>query len=675
MSKHKKAKKSTPPQHRPQPKSLTPKLERQLDQVNALLREGNTGEAVRLLEELHQTNPRQPDILNELINLYANIEDKQNYLRYAQRLFQLLPGDEDVLLATAQGYMMNFYPALAIKSYQTVLRRFPNASAAEEIRTKITEIEQILHDSLEEQNLPKENWLEIATLQDTVRFNLEFGYFAEARNASNQLLKILPNFVPALNNLSQIEWLSGNGEVAIATAQRVLAIDPANYHANANLSRFYLFSGKKEQAKQYVDRMDANQSEDTDFWLKKLETLSYLGDDQAILATVEAALESAAGKYVTEHAIFWHYSAVAAMRRGDEEQARLWWERALEEEPNFGLAQKNLDDLDKPRHERNAPWVFDLQQWISRAEIDKFVAALRTTANVNRAPTPSEAKRLLAQFPGIVQRLPIILQRGDEQSRTFALRFAGLLPTPEVLAMIGEYAFSQDGPDASRIEAANIAQQHKALLPGTHRIWMRGEWTEILFFGFEITEEPSDTYKHSAEVIEWYADALDALNEGHPDKAEALLKKALEREPDKPDLLNNLAAVYAQQGRQDESTAIIEEIYAKHPDYFFGITNMASILIRRGNLEEATRILEPLMKLGEYHISEARAFCQAEIHLQLEKKQVEGARSWLTMWKSFDKESPQVKAWEKRIERGEQISTLDNPIERLKDWSPRRRRK
>ena len=46
MSKNKNKKKSPPVQHRPQPKTLTPKLERQLDHVDSLLREGATAEAI-----------------------------------------------------------------------------------------------------------------------------------------------------------------------------------------------------------------------------------------------------------------------------------------------------------------------------------------------------------------------------------------------------------------------------------------------------------------------------------------------------------------------------------------------------------------------------------------------------------------------------------------------------
>ena len=91
----KKKKKPTPIQHRPQPRALTPKLERQLDQINDLLKQGDAAEALRQLETLHNANPRQPDILSELIRIAALAEDKQTYLRYALRLSQLLPSDGD----------------------------------------------------------------------------------------------------------------------------------------------------------------------------------------------------------------------------------------------------------------------------------------------------------------------------------------------------------------------------------------------------------------------------------------------------------------------------------------------------------------------------------------------------------------------------------------------------
>lgn len=674
----KKKKKSTPVQHRPQPKALTPKLERQLEHIDELLADGETTEAGRQLEELHQTNPRNPDILWELLRIFAQVDDKRHYLRYAQRLAELIPGDEDALKATATAYLLNMFPALAIKSYQTFLRRFPNSPEIAEIRSQLEKLIPILHQSLEGRNLPEENWLEVAIQQDMVRFNLEFGYFAEARSAANQLLRLVHNFTPALNNLSQVEWIAGNAEAAISNAKRVLEIDPANYHACANIARYFLFSGKSDEAVHYIERLKSIQSDDTDIWLKKLEAYSYVGDDKAVLDTIEQALESERADVIAAHAIFWHYGAVAAMRLGDEETARLWWERALEEEPNFELAKENLDDLEKPSHERYAPWLFGLGEIISRTEIDKVLRAIQSTAASPRELSPTEISRLVAQFPGIVQRLALSLQRGDAQARDFALRFASFFDTPDIIEVVKNYAQGQDGPDESRTQAAMLVYQKKALPSGNQRMWLRGQWSDLLLFGFEITEEPSSTFKHSDEVIELLANAIEATNEERFEEAEGFLQQALALDPGKPDLLNNLAALYNRQGRDSEGNTLIREIFAQHPDYFFAITNMANIYVQQGELEEAQKLIEPLLQQDKYHISEMRALCQTQINLSLTKKEVANARRWFEMWEQFDEGNPQLEYWKEQIDVRDmqsELSNLADLMKQMQNYKPRRRRK
>ena len=153
------------------------------------------------------------------------------------------------------------------------------------------------------------------------------------------------------------------------------------------------------------------------------------------------------------------------------------------------------------------------------------------------------------------------------------------------------------------------------------------------------------------------------------------MHEALRLEPGQPDLLNNLAGVYAQQGRTNESTAIIEELFAKHPDYFFARTNLATIYTQRGMLDEAAELLPPLLGLGKYHISEMRALCQAEINLAIAQEKTDVAQSWVQMWESFDKDDPQLKYWKRRIHAGDAPGSLSTLLGQIQKWPSRRKRK
>jgi hypothetical protein len=111
------------------------------------------------------------------------------------------------------------------------------------------------------------------------------------------------------------------------------------------------------------------------------------------------------------------------------------------------------------------------------------------------------------------------------------------------------FALGQRGGDQLRQEAARVEDQNAPRRPGAHVI--KGEWSDIEILGFEIYTEPIDQ-GHSAKVKKLIRQAIDATYDD-PARAEALLQRALEMEPDAPDLLNNLAAVYSYQGREARS--------------------------------------------------------------------------------------------------------------------------
>ncbi len=77
------------------------------------------------------------------------------------------------------------------------------------------------------------------------------GRHEKAHAAAESLLRDRPNFLPALNNSSLLQWILGDPEKAIETTGRVLSLDGVNLHALANLSRFLSGEGKKEEALEY----------------------------------------------------------------------------------------------------------------------------------------------------------------------------------------------------------------------------------------------------------------------------------------------------------------------------------------------------------------------------------------------------------------------------------------
>jgi tetratricopeptide (TPR) repeat protein len=402
-----------------------------------------------------------------------------------------------------------------------------------------------------------------------------------------------------------------------------------------------------EDARQMAERLKAVVSEAPDIWLKKAEALSYLGDDEGVLDAVRSA-ERERDRDPTEMLpSLRHLAAVAAYRLGREAEARTYWQQAVKDAPWLTVAQANLDDLRVPIGERNAPWAFVTAQWVPQATLAAYVKLLEPASRRGDAVVDTMHRRFLQRHPEMVPLIPLLLDRGDPAAREFALRVAQSSDLPDVRAALRDFALSQRGPDAMRMAAAQTAKS-AGLLPGrTVRLWSGGEWRDLLLLGWEIYDAPDNDHSHQVE--RWQRDATEALRAEDAERAERLLQRALEVEPDAPDLWNNLAAAYSQQGRTRDAEALIEQIHERHPDYFFGRTNLAFLRIRKRRFDEAEALLEPLLSLARLHVSEFEALMNVEIELHVARKSPDVARTWLNMWMQTDPGHPTVAMWQQRL--------------------------
>jgi len=132
--------------------------------------------------------------------------------------------------------------------------------------------------------------------------------------------------------------------------------------------------------------------------------------------------------------------------------------------------------------------------------------------------------------------------------------------------------------------------------------------------------------------------AIDATYDD-PARAETLLKRALELEPDAPDLLNNLAAVYSYQRREAEANTIIHAVLRSTPTTSLPATNEAKLLLPAGKIDQAQELVQPLLKQQRYHISEFGALAAAQIEVCLARKEKEARAHGMKSLQGVDPES------------------------------------
>ena len=609
-------------------------------------------EARDLLEDLDRRSPGQPAVLTDLVNACYQLHDVEGYQWACERLLPVDPDNADAALGLAGAYLENARVVLALHAFRHFLERWPDHPRATDVRQTVADLEQALPKLLAELHAPADQAFDIAVQHETIQSLMAQGQFRQVQRAAEALLQRHPKFAPALNNLSLAYWSQGQISRAIATAQQVLEFRPDNVHTLSNLVRFLCADGRADEARLYAEQLKASKAPAADVWLKKIEGLSYIGDEQSVLDIFQQAKETAEHLSPDLNAMFYHLAAVAAWHLGREADARGYWQQALVLSPGFPLAKENLDDLKQPEVDRHGPWAFTLSHWVpprAMSDLVKFLGSVshRTTGDeaVSRA-----ARRYLREHPEMVKVAPVLLERGDKQGRTFALRLAMLAETPEQLAALKDFALGQRGPDSARMEAVQVVNQAGLLPSGPVRLWLQGEWQDLLLSAYEIYAEPEES-PHSVQVTEWLQEATFALRRGDARKAEPLLRQALAEEPDAPDLLNNLAAAYELQGRRQESEALIREIHERHPDYFFGCTHLARLLIKQGEYKRAHELLDPLLQRKRMHITEYDSLCAAEIDLHLARNDIDAARSWFKLWESTGSDNPLVEQFRPRLGR------------------------
>jgi tetratricopeptide (TPR) repeat protein len=612
-------------------------------EADALIEKKRYVEALEILAPLATKYPNQPEILASLAMCYQDLGYVREYLRASLKLQRMFPDNPEALLALAQAYLADSRLALARHTYLRFIERWPDERNVEYARATAQAIEAELERTLSKNDWPVEDKYEVTELHEESQVLMEQGQIAQAREVAERLLERLPDYVPAINNLSQIHYLDNRPADAIATAERALEIDPQDFHALGNLTRYLFLQGRDHEARQVADRLRSTQSDRNDIWIKKVETFSFLGDDRAVLDAFEGARDAGALKKSLNVATLYHLAAVASCRLGGKERARELWQQCLEAAPGFEFARTNLVDLSRPEGERNGPWAFTLDYFMRQQLMNEMLEEFRKASKRNKTDVDSTMRSYLRQHPEITHLIPYLLERGDPLGRDFAVKLASNIGTPATLAALRDFALSQQGSDQARIEAAGAAARAGLLPSGVSmRMWSKGEWREILLFGAEISLEPEEKDILPPKVERMSGDAVKEVMYGDPTKGERLLKRAIEIAPNFPSLLNNLMAAYDKQGKTVEAHNLFAEIRRRFPEYLFGITSEARQLARDGKPDEAEKVLDPLLQRKRMRPTEFASLCSAKIEIAMARRNRKDARDWIQMWESVAPNDPNL---------------------------------
>ena len=473
------------------------RVKRELQQAAMLLSDGLPEAALERLLPLQRRYPRNVTVLRFILHILLELEDWSSYLFYGVALLPLETGrDERMdLLNNLTASCQQLDLAFLCEKYGRLLLAEPvDKDTAKSLAGFLELAEPLFAGEISKvravTDLGKAESLKLLHEHEWCRFLVEHQYFDAARPLLTDLAAEAPQFAPVQNNLTLVLFVAGDLDKALVIANQVLSIEPDNYHALANLSRVHFFSGNLADARAAADRLLQLQIDTSDLPFKKIETLTYLGADEQILAVYQAIRKPKTTMALPQ---IQNAAATAHYRLGNEQAAWKLWRTAASHDQT-GIAKQCLDEKELAPGERHVPWYIPFAGWFLRGLEETLSTAFDDAGNVRSMKRFNQAiQTLLQRNPNLISLLPHMLTLGDQRSRIFATMLCKHINTVETAAMLRDFGLSPYGPDESRMDALLfVSENFPELLPANKHVtkWVNGKQQEIILLDFSISFEP-----------------------------------------------------------------------------------------------------------------------------------------------------------------------------------------
>jgi Tfp pilus assembly protein PilF len=419
----------------------------------------------------------------------------------------------------------------------------------------------------------------------------------------------------------------------------------------SSLVKMSFLNGNESEAWQWLERIPLTGDAKSDHLVKFAEAAAWLGADERVVEACRRFDEVANSTNRPHCGTMYHLGAVAEYRLGYEKKALALWKKATNTQRGSDLAEQNLAAR-KTSKEEFSPWYFAFRDWFPG---QKNATWLVDWEKISEAEENDEAllNRWLSTHPSFIALLPAMLDRGDDFVRRLAIAITLGSERQEFVEPLRRFALGKKGTTDERFRVAQHLSAMGVLPAGEPiRLFVEGQWRDILLCAWEISDQPVATAPRSAEVQQLAQKGYESLERRDAKRGEEYLRRAVKLHPDAPDLWNNLAEALDHLGRADEASEIASMLRQRFPDYFFGVIRDAMHAIDNQNFEHAKTLLAGLLARKKLHLSEFRALVTAHIHLGLNSGDLQLAETWLGMWKQVEEHPWQLKIEHNNLSRG-----------------------
>lgn len=201
--------------------------------------------------------------------------------------------------------------------FSIYLEKDPGGEFAEEAE-ELLEMLEMLKDA--NNNMDDEELERIYKIEEEAIDHLERKEYKQATEKFETVVQMLPNAVPARNNLSLVYYYLGFIDKAIELAKEVLLYEETNVHANCNLAIFYNKQGTTSLVKKQLRIISRIRTDNEDYLYK-------IGDTYGSLEKHDDAYKTLKKLLIVDNSnpVYLHLTAVAAFNsRKYRESIRLW---------------------------------------------------------------------------------------------------------------------------------------------------------------------------------------------------------------------------------------------------------------------------------------------------------------------------------------------------------------
>lgn len=282
------------------------------------IQKGKMKTALRYIEKAVNIKPNDSFLQFNYAGLLAELGDID---RSTQVLVNIVKNLDPDYLECYFGLGCNYLQMQKIKKsyeyFSLYLEKDPDGEFAEEAE-ELMEMLTMIKDA--NNNLDDDELEKIYKIEEEAIDHLEKREYEQATQKFETVVQMLPNAVPARNNLSLAYYYLGFFDKAIELAREVLVYEESNVHANCNLAIFYNKQGSTSWVEKQIRVIGKIHTDNQEYLYKIGDTYGSLGRHADAYKTFRKLLA-----IDPENPMYVHFTATAAYNNKKyKESIRLW---------------------------------------------------------------------------------------------------------------------------------------------------------------------------------------------------------------------------------------------------------------------------------------------------------------------------------------------------------------